>query len=137
MMRFGMGNEAIQMAVKDGDYNAFVTAWNADTNKPSDATVPTQEQFNTMVAMEQKRVAVETAIANNDYDAFVKATTPTREEFDAIVSHQKSRAVTEAAIKANDYAAFQTAVKGTPMEDLTEEEFAKLTKRAEMKEQNK
>lgn len=59
MMKFGMGNEAMQTAVKNNDYNAFVAAWNADTNKPSEATVPTQEQFTKMVEMEQKHTPIQ------------------------------------------------------------------------------
>ena len=40
---------AIKSAIDAKDYTAFVKARNADTNKPSDATVPTQDQFNQMV----------------------------------------------------------------------------------------
>jgi hypothetical protein len=40
---------AIQAAIKANDYNAFKTAWSSDTDKPADATVPTQAQFTKMV----------------------------------------------------------------------------------------
>lgn len=85
MMKFGAHNEAITTALKNNDYNAFVTARNADTKKPAKATVPTKEEFAKMVTMYQKGEAIRTAIENNDYNAFVKATTPTQEQFNEIV----------------------------------------------------
>lgn len=45
---------AIQNAVEKNDYNAFVSAWNANPNKPTDATVPTKEQFAQMVTRHQE-----------------------------------------------------------------------------------
>ena len=104
-----MQNSAIKAAIDANDYNAFVTARNADTNKPSHATVPTQAQFTKMVEQSKKQTAVETALKNNDYDAFVKATTPSKEEFAQKVSEYKTRTATQAAIKANDYTAFTAA----------------------------
>ena len=46
---FGWENSAVKAAIDANDYTAFVKARNADTNKPSDATVPTQDQFSQMV----------------------------------------------------------------------------------------
>jgi len=40
---------AIQSALKSNNYTAFTAAWNADTNKPTDATLPTQAEFTKMV----------------------------------------------------------------------------------------
>lgn len=132
MVRFGGENSAIQTAIKNNDYNAFVTAWNADSNKPSDATVPTQEQFSKMVEMENKRAAVEAAIENNDYNAYVAATTPTKEEFNQIVSQHKSQAAVQAAVEAHDYAAFVEATNDSPMAGkITEEQFNKMIERHE------
>lgn len=108
-MFWWMQNSAIKAAIDANDYNAFVTARNADTNKPSHATVPTQAQFTKMVEQSKKQTAVETALKNNDYDAFVKATTPSKEEFAQKVSEYKTRTATQAAIKANDYTAFTAA----------------------------
>ena len=46
---FGWENSAVKAAIDANDYTAFVKARNTDTNKPSDATIPTQDQFNQMV----------------------------------------------------------------------------------------
>lgn len=134
MGRFGKMTTAMQTAVKNNDYNAFVTAWNADTNKPSKAVVPTADQFAKMVKQEQKRTAVEAAITNNDYNAYVTATTPTQEEFTQRVTQTKSRQALDAAITANDYNAFVTAWnantnKPTDATVPTAEQFAKMVAR--------
>jgi uncharacterized short protein YbdD (DUF466 family) len=75
----------MQAALKANDYNAFVTAWNAQEHKKPNATVPTQEQFNEMVVRYKKHEAVMNAIEANDYDAYVEAVKPTKEEFAKIV----------------------------------------------------
>jgi preprotein translocase subunit Sss1 len=41
--------KAIKAAIDNKDYNAFVTALKADTNRPTDAKIPTQEEFNKML----------------------------------------------------------------------------------------
>ncbi len=121
------GDEATKTAIENNDYSAFVAAWNANENKPSNATVPTQEQFTKMVEMQKKHTAVETALENNDYDAYVKATTPTREEFDNIVKERASQKAIHDAIESQDYEAFKTATKDMPMfADMTEDEFANM-----------
>lgn len=129
MVRFGGTdgeNSAMHDAVMNGDYNAFVALWNADENKPEDATVPTEEMFNQMVSAHKKQMAIETALETNDYDGYVKATTPTRDEFTAMSEmHNQQKAIHE-AIQAKDYDAFVTAAKNTPMADMTEEEFNKM-----------
>ena len=51
---FGPQDDATKTALEANDYNAFVKAWESNTNKPSDATVPTQEQFNKMVARSEQ-----------------------------------------------------------------------------------
>ena len=126
MMKFGGPegeNSAIRDAITNNDYNAFVTAWNADTNKPSDATVPTQEQFTQMATMAAKHATIEAALTNNDYDGYVKATTPTREEFTKMSEQHIAQNAIHAAIEAKDYDAFKSAAKNTPMADITEEDF--------------
>jgi DNA-binding GntR family transcriptional regulator len=75
----------MQAALKANDYNAFVTAWNAQEHKKPNATVPTQEQFNEMVARHKQHEAVMNAIEANDYEAYVEAIKPTKEEFAKIV----------------------------------------------------
>lgn len=136
MIRFGGTdgeNSAMQEAITNGDYNAFVTAWNADTNKPAEATVPTEEMFDQMVEAEKKRVAIDTALETNDYDGYVKATTPTRDEFTKMSEmHIQHRAIHE-AIKAKDYDAFVTAAKNTPTANMTEEEFTQMSEAKPMK----
>ena len=47
-------NPAVEAALKANDYNAFLTAWNADTKKPANATAPTQAQFTEMATRYQK-----------------------------------------------------------------------------------
>ena len=91
---FGWENSAVKAAIDANDYTAFVKARNADTNKPSDATVPTQDQFNQMVSHAKKEVAVEAALKANDYNAFVKATTPTvptQDQFNQMVEHTTAK----------------------------------------------
>ena len=129
-----MQNSAIKAAIDTNDYNAFVTARKTDTNKPSDATQPTQEQFNQIVEQSKKQTAVETALNNNDYDAFVKATTPSKEEFAQRVSEHKTRTATQAAIKANDYTAFTAAWESDTSKPSdatvpTQSEFTKMVER--------
>jgi hypothetical protein len=102
-------NPAIEAAIKANDYNAFVTAWNADTKKPANATLPTQAQFNDMVTHAAKQATIEAAIAANDYTAFVEATKPTQAEFAKIVAKYNTHKAIEAAITANDYNAFVAA----------------------------
>ena len=123
---FGMGmwergnkNIAIQGAIKANDYNAFVTARNADTHKPSDATVPTQVQFTAMVTHAKKEASIEAAIVANDYNAFVEASKPTQEEFTKMVSMYTSHKAIEAAITAKDYNAFVTAWNAKPYKKAT------------------
>ncbi len=131
---FGPENSAFKSAIDANDYNAFVTARNADTNKPSHATVPTQAQFTKMVEQSKKQTAVETALKNNDYDAFVKATTPSKEEFAQKVNEYKTRTAIQSAIKANDYTAFTTAWnadtnKPTDATLPTQDQFTKMVER--------
>ena len=134
-MHMGMKkNPAVESALKANDYNAFVTAWNADTHKPSEATVPTQAQFTDMVAHYTKQQAKESAIEKNDYNAFVAATTPTPAEFAKIVAQHATRKAIDAAITANDYNAFVTAWNtdtDKPSEATvpTQEQFTKMVTR--------
>ena len=39
----------VRAAVESNDYDAFVIAWNANTDKPATAILPTAEQFAQMV----------------------------------------------------------------------------------------
>jgi hypothetical protein len=130
----GMQNSAIKAAIDANDYNAFVTARKTDTNKPSDATQPTQEQFNQIVSQSKKQAAVESALKANDYDAYVKATTPSKEEFAQQVTHYNTRTAIDAAIKAKDYTAFKTAWESNtdkPSDATvpTQAEFTKMVER--------
>ena len=131
---FGVENSAFKSAIDANDYNAFVTTRNADTNKPTNATVPTQTQFTKMVEQSKKQTAVESALKSNDYDAFVKATTPSKEEFAQKVSEYKTRTATQAAIKANDYEAYTAAWnadinKPTDATLPTQAQFTKMVER--------
>ena len=142
-MWVGMGkwwftwNPAIQDALEKNDYNAFVTAWNADTKKSSKAIVPTQEQFAKMVTHHTKQQARLKAIENNDYDAFVEATKPTQEEFNQIVAQHKAQIAIQSAIQANDYAAFQNAIKWTPKEGkVTQAQFDRMVQKHQSRTQS-
>ena len=106
---FGSQDAATQAALEANDYNAFVTARNANDKKPTDATVPTQEQFTKMVTRATQQKTVEAALQANDYDAYVKATTPTREEFEQKVNDYSYRQSVQTAINNNDYNAFVSA----------------------------
>jgi uncharacterized short protein YbdD (DUF466 family) len=124
-------NPAIEAALKANDYNAFVTAFKANTNKPSDATVPTQEKFNDMVKQYAKHAAKEAAIEANDYNAFVAATTPTQAEFAEIVAQHKLQKAIETTITNKDYTAFVAAIKAdtkrpTDAPVPTQEQFNKM-----------
>ena len=138
---WGEENSAITAALKANDYKTFVTAWNADTNKPSDATVPTETQFNTMVIKYKKHIAIQTALENNDYNAYVKATTPTQEEFNQQVSEYKTRSAMKTAIQNKDYKAFVAAWnadtnKPSDATVPTETQFNKMITKKEEKSKN-
>ncbi|MBP6086175.1 hypothetical protein KA478_03135, partial [Patescibacteria group bacterium] len=107
----GPQNPAVEAALKANDYTAFVAALKADTNRPSDAKTPTQDEFTKMVAHYTKRQAVEAAIEANDYTAFVKASTPTQDEFTAIVQKHQTKKAIQTAIDNKDYTAFVAALK--------------------------
>lgn len=124
---FGGEDSAMHDAIANGDYNAFVTAWNADENKSEEAKVPAEEMFNQMVAAEKKSIAIETALETNDYDGYVKATTPTRDEFTRMSEMHNQQKAIHAALEAKDYDAFVTAAKDTPMADITEEDFENMS----------
>lgn len=133
---------AIEAAIKANDYNAFVTAFNADTKKPTDATVPTQDQFNDMVKQYTKHAAKEAAIDANDYNAYVAATTPTQDEFTKIVAEHAQRKAMETAITNKDYAAFVAAFNADTHKPAnatvpTQDEFNKMIARKAEKETEK
>lgn len=119
---------AMQTAIKNNDYDAFVKA---DTNWKN----ITKEKFADMVTRYQKDQAKETAINNNDYNAFVTATTPTKDEFAKIVSRKKLETTIKTAITNNDYNAFVTALnsdtnKPADAKTPTQDEFTKIVEKA-------
>lgn len=131
-------NPDIKAAVDANDYNAFLTARNADTNKPDDKTAPTQDQFTKMVERATKQKTIDTALQNNDYSAFVAATTPSQEEFTEKVNEYKTRTATQSAIKANDYTAFTAAWNANTKKPAdatapTQAEFTKMVERLNAK----
>jgi len=92
-----MQNPALKAAIDANDYTAFIAARKADTNKPSDATQPTQEQFNQIVAHYKTRTAIDAAITAKDYNAFIialksntnrpsDARIPTQDEFTKMIA---------------------------------------------------
>ena len=112
---------AIKTAVKNNNYNAFVTANGTGHN-------PWTGEFEKMVTNYTKKQAINTAITNNDYNAFVTARTPNKEEFAKMVERNKMKTAINTAITNKDYNAFLTAIKGDtnrPTNDktITKEEF--------------
>lgn len=133
-------NSDITKAFAANDYNAFVTALKADTNRPTDAKTPTQEEFTKMVAQYAKHQARQAAIDANDYDAFVKATTPTKDEFTQIVAKNTQHKAIKTAIDNKDYNAFVAALKAdtnrpADAEIPTQEEFTKMLEKKAEKQQ--
>lgn len=129
-------------AIAANDYNAFVTAFNADTNKPSDAKVPTQDQFTKMVEQYKKHQAVTSAIESNDYNAFVSATTVSKEEFATIVARHTAQKAIKTAVDNKDYNAFVAALKADtnrPSDATipTQEEFNKMIENKDQRQQQR
>lgn len=55
-------HKAIKTAIDNKDYNAFVAALKADTNRPADAEIPTQEEFTKMLEKKaEKQQTTQTA----------------------------------------------------------------------------
>ncbi len=136
--QFGGENSAVIAAIATNDYDAFVTALNADTNKPTDAKTPTQEQFTKMVSEYNKHKTVEAAIDANDYNAYVTATTPTQAEFTEIVAKHTQQKAMQTAITNKDYNAYVAALKvdtnrPTDAKTPTQEEFTKMIERKDAK----
>ena len=133
---FGPQDDATKAALEANDYDAFVKAWESNTNKPTDVTAPTQEQFTKMVEGYKKQVVVEQALKDNNYDAYVQATTPTKEEFAQRVSEYTTRTAMKAALEANDYNAFVKAWESNTNKPSdatvpTQEQFNKMVTRSE------
>ncbi len=129
-------------AIAANDYNAFVKAFNADTHKPSDATAPTQEQFNKMVTQYKKQKAIDAAIEANDYNAFVSATTVSKEEFATIVARHTAQKAIKTAVDNKDYNAFVAALKADtnrPSDATipTQEEFNKMIENKGQRQQQR
>lgn len=115
----------VQTAITNKDLNAYKTAKNqlisdkttAEANK---VNATTQDQLNTMSDSQAKRLVVQTAITNNDYNAFkanadanMLKRTPDQASFDKLVASQKAHTAENQAmsdaIKNNDFNAFKTA----------------------------
>ena len=133
---FGPQDDATKAALEANDYNAFLKAWESNTNKPTDVTAPTQEQFTKMVEGYKKQVVVEQALKDNNYDAYVQATTPTKEEFAQRVSEYTTRTAMKAAVDAKDYDAFVKAWESNTNKPSdatvpTQEQFNKMVTRSE------
>lgn len=124
-MKFGGEGNAAHEAVLAGDYDAFLEA-TADTPMAESIT---QEKFQSLHTHAQKMQTVQTAIENNDYEAFVAASTPSPEEFAEIVAQHQTQQLIQHAVEEKDYAAFQTAVAGTPMDAMTEEHFTRMVEK--------
>jgi len=134
-------SDAIQAAIKANDYDAFVKAFNAESDK---ITTPNQDEFAKIVTrfkekpVDSKSAPLQAAIKANDYDAFVTAfktlkpsnvtenVIPSKEEFVKLVDMAKKHEAVQAAIKANDYTAFVTAFNANKPIVPTSTEFTKI-----------
>lgn len=130
-------SDAIQAAIKENDYEAFVKEFLIEQSK---IITPTKEQFAQMVEkhkapqIDKKYNTIQTAVRANDYEAFVKAfktisnlaTVTTETEFAKIVTMTKQQQAVQDAIKANDYEAFVKAFVANQPTIPTKEEFTKI-----------
>lgn len=135
---------AVQTAVVNKDYDAFVKAWNEGQSK---ITAPTAEEFAQKVTMNKARQAIEDAITAGNYEAFKTAITnlpkpsnasgstaqtptiPTQDEFNKMVAQKKARESMKTAIENNDYNAFLAAWNANKPTVPTKDEFTKMTER--------
>lgn len=129
MMGQGGENEAAHAAVLAWDYSAFLEAI---ADAPF-ADKMTEEQFAKMVVRAQQEEAIQTAVENNDYAAYLTAVQSAFADrsseafFNDLVSKRLAAEKVKAAIETEDYDAYVEAVKGTEREGkLTEEQFADM-----------
>jgi hypothetical protein len=117
--------KAVQTAITNKDLSAFKTAKTQLVNDKSTEEIAeinstTQDQLNTIADRQAKMTATQTAIANNDYNAFktnadqrMLKQVPDQASFDKLVTEIKAR--TDAmnqiniAIQNNDFNTFKTA----------------------------
>lgn len=135
---------AVQAAITNKDYDAFVKAWNEDQSK---VTAPTTEEFAQRVTITKARQAIDDAISAGNYEAFKTALTnlpkpanasgstaqtpniPTQDEFNKMVAQKKAREAMKTAIESNDYNAFLAAWNANKPSVPTKDEFIKMTER--------
>lgn len=129
MMGQGGENDVAHAAVLAGDYSAFLEAI---ANAPFAEDI-TEEQFAKMAVRAQQEQAIQLAVENNDYDAYLTAVQSAFADrsseafFNDMVTKKLAAEKVKAAIEAEDYDAYVEAVKGTEREGkLTEEQFAEM-----------
>ncbi len=114
----------VQTSIVNKDLTSYKTAKtqlinDRATAKTTEVNATTQDQLNAISDKQAKRTAIQTAITNNDYNAFkanadarMLARTPDQASFDKLVANQKARSLEIAAlsdaIKNNDFNAFKT-----------------------------
>lgn len=89
-------HDAVESAISNGNYSAFVTALqnlpkfgSADVQK--ELSVPTQDEFNEMIAKKKNHESMQAAVKSNDYNAYLaarnasKPTVPTQDQFTLMV----------------------------------------------------
>lgn len=125
----GGKNEAAHAAVLAWDYAAFLEA----VGDAPFVDKITEDQFNKMTVRAQQQNAIDVAIENNDYDAYLTAVQSvfseksSEEFFNDLVSKRLTAEKIKAAIEAEDYEAYVEAVEWTEREGkLTEEQFAEM-----------
>ena len=139
-----MFGTAVQTAIANKDYDAFVASWNEAQSK---ITAPTAEEFGKQVTMEKARKAVEDAITAENYEAFKTAlsnlptpnngswavvktpTIPTKEQFDAMILKKKSHEAMKTAVESNDYNAFVAARTSSKPTVPSKDEFTQITEK--------
>lgn len=115
----------LQTAITNKDLAGYKTAKtelinSRKTNELTRINATTQEELNSLGDKQAKWLAVQTAITNNDYNAFrtsadakMLARTPDQANFDKLVAGQKAHIASELkeseAIKNNDFNAYKLA----------------------------
>lgn len=121
----------VQVALTNKDYTGWKTAEIALATERTNSI--TQDQFNTKAENYIKSQQVQTAIKNNDYNAFVasasdkmKSKITSQADFDILVTNQKVRADYQTkvgeSVKNNDFASFK-ALEETKPESVSKPSF--------------
>ena len=77
----------------------------------------------------RKNEALRQALESNNYPAFISALSPSQAEFASMAEYYQTQTKIYRALLTRDYKAFLQASVNTPLADLSEEEFVKMSQR--------